>query len=185
LAVDPIGDALLSLARREAGSRVVSVDPNLRPAMVGALDGWRARIDDFARCAAIMKLSEEDLVTGWDARESADCLAAAWLSNGVNLVVMTEGARGATAWWAGGKASVTGRTVAMVDTVGAGDSFHAALLGRLWQRGLLRREALAKLDQPAVEDALGYAIAAASITCGRRGADVPRRVEVEAMMGAA
>ena len=61
-----------------------------------------------------------------------------------------------------------GRPVAVVDTVGAGDTFHAALLARLRQRGLLRREAVASLDEAALRDVLRYAVAASGVTCARR-----------------
>jgi len=69
----------------------------------------------------------------------------------------------------------------VVDTVGAGDTFHAALLARLRARGLLRREAIAALDAAA----LRYAVAAAGVTCGRCGADLPAAAEVAAALAEA
>jgi len=70
----------------------------------------------------------------------------------------------------------------VVDTVGAGDSFNAGLLARLAQRNLLRNDAVKKLDAVSIEDAVRYGTIAASMTCGRQGANLPRRVEVEAAM---
>ena len=88
----------------------------------------------------------------------------------------------ATAYHAAGMFHEPGRPVAVADTVGAGDTFHAALLARLRQRNLLRRDALAALDAAAVRDALRYAAAAAAVTCARRGADPPNADEVRAAL---
>ncbi len=184
LAIEPIGSTLLALAQRERQLRVISLDPNLRPAMVGSLEIWRERFENVARCATIIKLSEEDLMLGWGPHADIEVLVGNWLANGVSLVAMTKGASGATAWWPGGQVTLPGRTVQVVDAVGAGDSFHAALLARMAQQGVLNRAALAKLDIPEVEDAIRYANAAAAFTCSRRGADLPRRAEVEAALNA-
>ena len=178
LAVEPVGSALLALAEREAGRAVISLDPNLRPSLVGDLAAWRQRFDRFVRTAAIVNLSREDLAAAYGAADPA-VLAAGWFFEGVLLVVVTDGEKGATAYHRDWTMHRPGRPVAVVDTVGAGDTFHAALLARLAQRGLLTRVALASLDDAAVADLLDYAVAAASITCTRRGADLPRAAEVE------
>jgi fructokinase len=182
MAVEPVGSTLLALAEREGARRVVSLDPNLRPVLVGDLGRWRARFDRFLRTAAIVKLSEEDLQAGFGAEADPADLARRWLAAGPSLVVLTQGAAGATAFHACGSFQEPGRPVEVADTVGAGDTFHAALLARLRQRGLLRREALAALDPTALRDALRYAAIAAGITCTRRGADLPRAAEVEAAL---
>ena len=177
LAVEPVGNALMSLAEREAQRTVVALDCNLRPALVGPLDSWRQRIESFARCASIIKLSDEDFAGGWSGIAQPDDLAAHWLQLGVKLVIMTRGAHGATAWHRSGRVTVPGHPIDVVDTVGAGDSFQAALLARLAYKGAL--SSLASLDQGSLVDALRYANLAASITCGRRGADLPRRGEID------
>ncbi len=101
---------------------------------------------------------------------------------GIGLVVLTTGEKGAMAWSVRGSAVQAGQRIDVADTVGAGDTFHAALLARLRQRGLLRREALAALDAEALGDVLRYGTFAAGITCSRRGADLPRAAEVEAAL---
>ena len=176
LAVEPVGTALMSLAQREAGRTVIALDCNLRPALVGRLDAWRQRIESFAHCASIIKLSDEDFAGGWTDGAKPDELAAHWLQLGVKLVIMTHGARGATAWHRSSRVAVPGLTVEVVDTVGAGDSFQAALLARLAYKGWL--SCLATLDESSLVDVLSYANLAASITCARRGADMPRRSEI-------
>jgi fructokinase len=181
LAVEPVGSALLALVERVGASAVVSLDPNLRPSIVGALEAWRRRFDRFVHTAAIVKLSREDLVTAYGQADPA-MLAAGWFSLGVLLVVVTDGEKGVTAYHRDCTMHRPGRKIAVVDTVGAGDTFHAALLARLAQRGLLSCAALATLDAAALTDLLDYAGAAASITCTRQGADMPRAVDVEEVL---
>jgi fructokinase len=69
----------------------------------------------------------------------------------------------------------------VIDTVGAGDTFQAALLTGLAERGLLTRAALAALSADDLASVLAFATEAAAITCSRRGADLPRRGELPAV----
>jgi fructokinase len=107
-------------------------------------------------------------------------LAAHWLESGVKLVVVTRGAQGAWAWTATAHVAAPPVRVAVVDTVGAGDTFQAALLATLAERGLLTRDALDGLSADTLQQVLGFAAQAAAITCSRRGADLPRRAELPA-----
>jgi fructokinase len=66
----------------------------------------------------------------------------------------------------------------VVDTVGAGDTFQAALLTWLQENGSLSAQGLGELSSANLELALHFAARAAAITCSRRGADLPRRAEL-------
>lgn len=68
--------------------------------------------------------------------------------------------------------------MAVIDTVGAGDTFQAALLAWLAERDRLSSDGVGSLDEASLRDLLGFASRAAAITCSRRGADLPRRHEV-------
>jgi fructokinase len=68
--------------------------------------------------------------------------------------------------------------VEVVDTVGAGDTFQAALLAQLSRTGRLSRGALEAMDSGAVRELLRFAAAAAAVTCSRQGADLPYADEV-------
>ena len=83
-----------------------------------------------------------------------------------------------------GSVAVAARTAAICDTVGAGDSFHAALLAQLARSGRLRRDAIAALALPEIEELLRYAAAAAAITVSRRGADLPMAAEIASALAA-
>jgi fructokinase len=68
-----------------------------------------------------------------------------------------------------------------VDTIGAGDSFSAALIDARWERGRLgagSRTAVRGLDVAAWTDVLRHAVAAAAVTVTRAGADPPTRAEL-------
>jgi fructokinase len=66
--------------------------------------------------------------------------------------------------------------IEVVDTIGAGDAFGAALLAWLHDHDVVRPDLA--LDRDQLEDALRYACLAAAITCSRAGADPPWRWEL-------
>ncbi|MGO4173182.1 carbohydrate kinase family protein [Bosea sp. TAF32] len=182
MAAEPVGPSLAALAEREKGRRFISVDPNLRPTAPGGLAGWHMAAERFYRAANLIKASEEDVRIGWDGQVTITEAAAYWLDLGAQLVVITEGERGATAFSSAGRISVPGRPVTVCDTVGAGDAFHASLLARLAQTGRLHPSALAELDIASVRELLVYASAAAALSVTRRGAVLPTAAEVEALL---
>lgn len=178
LAVEPVASAHLALARREAGSRLISIDPNLRPTLTPDLADWRQRFAAFLPCVGIIKASDEDLGVAFPGMSHRE-LVEGWFAAGVELCVITQGSKGAVAWRQGMDPIVeAGRPVEAVDTVGAGDSFHAALLARLDQCGRLSREGLSALDDAQLSEVLAFAVTAAAITCSRLGADPPRLSEM-------
>jgi fructokinase len=181
MAVEPVGTTLAALAQREHGRRVISVDPNLRPSVVGDMQAWATAAERFYRTATIIKASDEDIRVAWSGRRSIAEAAAYWLGCGASLVVVTEGAKGAAAFSAAGHVSVPGRSVVVQDTVGAGDTFHAALLAQLARTEKLTPKAIATLELADLRDLLAYATAAAAITVSRSGADLPTAAEVDAI----
>jgi fructokinase len=109
---------------------------------------------------------------------SPDDFAATALRQGVHLVVVTRGAEGSVGWTATARASMPTVRVEVIDTVGAGDTFQAALLAWLAEHGKLSAAALSVLSGAELQSALAFAARAAFITCSRRGADMPRRSEL-------
>lgn len=178
LAVEPVATAHLALARRETGRRLISIDPNLRPMVTPDIDRWRHQFSALLPCAGIIKASDEDLGIAFPGTAHRD-LVAGWFAAGVTLCVITQGADGASAWRPGREPIVVGgRDVELVDTVGAGDSFHAALLASLHRVDALSRQAIAALDDAHLSDALAFGVTASAITCTRLGADPPRSAEL-------
>ncbi|WP_306029767.1 carbohydrate kinase [Stappia sp. MMSF_3263] len=177
--VPTIGDTLLSLAAREHGRRMIAYDPNIRPTVVADLDAWRNRISVLLPHVDLLKISAEDVETLYP---GADPLALArdWLEHGPALVVITRGGDGALGVTARTVASDQGQRVTVADTVGAGDTYQAALLARLGETVGRTRAALKGLDAETLAGLLAYAGRAAAITCTRRGADLPRRADLAA-----
>ena len=66
----------------------------------------------------------------------------------------------------------------MADTIGAGDTFHGALLTFLHDREIFSREAVAALDRETLEELGAFANKAAGINCHRSGANPPTRAEM-------
>jgi fructokinase len=129
--------------------------------------------------ASIVKASDEDLALLYGARDPI-AVARDWLARGPRLVIVTRGADGPLAAFGASVIERPAPRVDVVDTVGAGDTFHAALLGWLEAKNLLTRAGVAGLGAADVAAALDFAAAAAAIVCTRRGADPPTWGEVEA-----
>jgi fructokinase len=173
LVLEPMASTIAALINREHDQRLVMVDPNIRP---GATPG-RTRLDRVISQSTIVKASDADmawLYPGLDLRAGARAL----LSRGPRLVVVTLGAEGAFGVTAEDYVQVPAPAVEVVDTIGAGDAFGAALLAWLHDRDRLRRDL--RLSSEELRDALTFACMVASITCTRAGADPPRREELEA-----
>jgi fructokinase len=179
LAIDPPAAAYEALLEREAGRRTIVLDPNVRPAVFGDQASYRARFERIAGLATIVKLSEDDAAWIYPELELADILERV-RSLGPRLVAITMGTHGAVAASADGYARVPAVPVTVADTVGAGDSFGAALLAALAARNALVLETTSVFDDALLEDALLYAVTAAAITCTRTGAVPPSLEEIDA-----
>jgi fructokinase len=160
---------------------VIAYDPNIRLNVEPDIARWRSTLQWMLPRTHLLKVSDEDLGLLYPGAAPAE-LAAQWLAAGVRLVVVTRGGEGAWAWTAAHHLAAPPVKVAVVDTVGAGDTFQAALLTALAERSLLTAQALEQISAEALGAVLGFAAQAAAITCSRRGADLPRRAELPAQV---
>jgi fructokinase len=177
MVVEPTASTQRALIEREWQRSVVAYDPNVRLNVEPDVQRWRDTLAWMLPRTALLKVSDEDLGLLFPGAEPA-ALAQNWLAQGVGLVVVTRGSQGAWAWTPQHHVVAAPVPVQVVDTVGAGDTFQAALLTALAERALLRREALPGLSRDDVDAVLRFAAQAAAITCSRRGADLPRRGEL-------
>ena len=143
------------LMRRECGSRVISLDPNVRPSLYSDRQLYRERIEDLLHFATLVKVSQEDLAWLYPDDYYMD-IADRWLSSGPLLVAVTLGSEGAVALSRQAVVNAPGVRVDVADTVGAGDAFTSALLARLDSNGLLTRDALGSLSSESLEDAISF-----------------------------
>jgi len=178
LVVEPVGSALRALAARERERRLITYDPNVRLNVEPDLAHWRAVVEQMVSIAHLVKVSDEDLGLLFPA-ETPEQVAARWLSQGASLVAVTRGRHGASAWTRNAQANAPSPETRVVDTVGAGDTFQAAMLTWLDEHDALTPEALGSLDASSLDALLRFAARAAAITCSRRGADMPRRAELD------
>ena len=173
---EPVGSTIEELVRREHGRRVVALDPNIREVLIDDVRKHRDRLLSLAHMATLVRLSEEDLL--WMIPDVPMEDAAKELLVGETLLVaVTRGAEGSFALGPGWEAAAPAVPVEISDTVGAGDSFHAAVLVWLEEKDRLSRDALARMDAEEGHAMLAFAGGVAAITCGRRGADPPTRGE--------
>ena len=175
LVLDPMAKSLAALVRREHGRRLVMLDPNIRPVLTTDPQ-YRPRLDSLISQSTIVKASDADLdwlFPGLDRMAAARAL----LARGPKMVVVTLGAKGAVGVTASAEVRVPAPAVRVVDTIGAGDAFGAALLAWLHDHGRLSRDL--RLDREELRAALEFACLVASITCTRPGADPPRRAELK------
>ncbi|SEI21030.1 carbohydrate kinase family protein [Pseudomonas asplenii] len=175
LVVQPIADTLLALVRRESGRRLITLDPNVRLNPQPDIELWRQRIAELAAHADMIKVSDEDLGLLYPDREPQD-IARQWLEQRCQLVFLTRGSQGASVYSRHhGHWSVPAREVRTADTVGAGDTFQAALIAWLTEQQLDSVDGLERLEKVQIEAMLNFAVSAAAITCGRVGPDLPYR----------
>ena len=177
MVVEPVASTQRALVEREHTRSLVAYDPNIRLNVEPDLQRWHAALQWMLPRTHLLKLSAEDLDLLFPGA-SPDALAHEWLAQGVACVVVTQGSGGASVWRAGEHWHVAPVLVQLMDTVGVGDIFQAALLAGLAERGVHSGEMLRRMPGSALRQTLEFAARAAAITCSRRGADLPRRNEL-------
>lgn len=175
------GDAeVMRLLEAISADTTISYDPNVRPSIVPDRAFARARAEESVRLADVVHASDEDVAWLYPDRPLLESLQA-WQEMGPAFVVMTRGAEDIVAVTAHGVVERPIVPVEVADTVGAGDSFTAALLAALDDRSLLgarNRARLHAMDPADVQSVLIYASRASAITASRPGADPPTRAEL-------
>jgi len=178
----PPGDAkILELARRlrGRGDALITYDPNVRPGLLADHRHGQRVVERAIGLAHLAKASTDDVAWLYPDR-APDEVARHWLRLGASVVVITS-SDGAAAYTAeGGPVRRPALDIAVVDTVGAGDSFTAGLIGSLIKAGQHPPAVLARYPADQLSGALDDAILVASINCERRGNDPPTAADVAA-----
>lgn len=162
--------SLLEQAHREC---MVTYDPNIRPALLGSHAEALQIFENLVPLTDVVKLSDEDALWLYPGKQLEDT-AARILELGADLAVVTTGSQGSLLRTASTQLSVPSVPTDVADTIGAGDSYMAALILGLLIRG---SAGLA----PSVLEIIGRtASVAAAITVSRPGANPPTLEELEA-----
>ena len=151
----------------------VSLDPNVRPSLVGEPDVYRQRIKRLMTKVDILKLSDEDLL--WLFNENTDessALSELRAIANAELLILTRGSKGSSIWhndkWYAAPAYPVDK---LSDTVGAGDTFMASVLVWLTKNENMKR--LGALELKEKQDLQYYAGKAASLNCKKQGCNPP------------
>ena len=175
--------ALLERMNREGVA--VSIDLNIRLGASVDTRAYIAGVRSLLPFADIDKASIEDLQALELSQETAASVSIARGEMKSGLLVLTKGEDGAALHFDDG--SIEQNTVhadPLIDTVGAGDTFHSAFLARLLRTHRLSLPAQ-DIARDALTEALRYASAAAAINLARSGCSPPHQLEVDAWLHSA
>jgi fructokinase len=169
----PGSDVVHDVVSRLHGSTLVTYDINARPVITGSGPDLLARVERVVESSDLVKASDEDLAALYPELDLADA-AHGLLEQGPSAVVVTRGEQGAVWFSRDRRVEVSATPVPVADTIGAGDTFAAALVDGVLGRG----GDLASLDDAAVREVLTRAVRAAAVTVSRPGADPPYASEL-------
>jgi fructokinase len=172
--------AVLVQRMRIAGSMFLSYDPNIRPDLFTDRSEALPMVERSIGAAHLTKASTEDIEWLYP-DQSLVAVARRWLDLGTELVVITRGGDGLSAFnLAQGRVDQPGVPVTVVDTIGAGDACMAALLDGFSRQGSARPRELVTVSTDRLKQVLSHAALVAAMTCARPGADPPTAAEVAA-----
>lgn len=185
LLLEPGATTYETMLRRHARRGGLTVlDPNIRPVLVSDPDAHRARFASWLPDIGLLKLSDAD--ARWLGGLAADAgpaaavdLVRSWLARGPAAAVITRGADGLAAIAGTGEmVEVPAAPATVVDTIGAGDTVHGALLYWLHRAGVTGPDGLRAVGADAWREALTFAARAAAVTVSRAGAEPPYAAEM-------
>lgn len=166
---------------KEDKGALVSIDPNIRAPFIKDRAAYLARLDRMLATADVVKLSDEDLEWISPDLSLGDAAKALKAKSAAKLFVLTKGAEGAVALFKGEEFDVAPQPPEqMGDTVGAGDTFMATMLGELDRRGALKADLIETLSVDDMKAALNRCAKAAGINVSRHGCNPPTLAELNA-----
>jgi fructokinase len=170
--IEPGASVLFKWAQSVANVAPIVFDPNIRPAVLGDRGEYVKKIERWVAISTAVKVSDEDLNWLYPSK-AIDEIVNEWLEVGVEIVVVTLGDKGITAYRENEQISVDVVKVDVADTVGAGDTVGAVLVEAIVNNGL------DKLTGEVLKSMLNRAVKAAAITVSRTGANPPSKEEID------
>lgn len=175
-------------------SVTISHDINIRAALGFERNHERLRVERLNDISHIIKASDEDIHWLYDMQpgDDVDKIVWKWIGESGRHVFITRGGDGVSVYRLATDGSrvrfdVASRKIDVADTVGAGDTFCANLLGQLSDVDALGSDAfdrLQNLSDDILREFVRVAGVAASITCERSGAEPPTKSELDAVLAA-
>ena len=179
LVLEPGATALETLMKRESRRRVLTLDPNVRPALISNAEIYRQRFSEWVSLVDILRLSQVDMEYLYPDKSIEDLLPE-WFGAGLSLIILTRGEEGSSGYLPNGtQVFAPAPKVAVKDTVGAGDTYFSAALAYLYDHGkLTHRKLVSQMTAAELEACLKFAAKAAAINCTREGANPPYKSEM-------
>ena len=186
MAMQPSSAVIEKWARDHFNQKSVTIshDINMRPALGFDAAEERVRVERLNQISHIIKASDEDIewLYGLDKGADVDGIVADWIGDTERVVLVTRGADGTSIYRnRTARIDVPSRKINVVDTVGAGDTFCANLLGQLSDADALGSDPFDRLENLSDADLHEYvrvAAVAASITCERAGCEPPTSADL-------
>jgi len=173
-------------------SVTISHDINMRPALGFKAEEERVRVERVNQMSHIIKASDEDIEWLYSLEAGADIdeIVWQWIGDTGRHVFVTRGSEGVSIYRLGEgeirvRLDVPSRKINVVDTVGAGDTFCANLLGQLSDIDALGTDPfdrLSNLSAEVLSEFVRVAGVAASIACERAGAEPPTLSDLNAVL---
>lgn len=190
MAMQPSSSVIEKWAREHFAQNSVTIshDINMRPALGFDAAEERVRVERLNQISHIIKASDEDIEWLYGLEEGADvdAIVANWIGDTERVVLVTRGASGTSIYRKRtARVDVPSRKINVVDTVGAGDTFCANLLGQLSDADALGSNPFDRLENLRDEDLREYvrvAAVAASITCERAGCEPPTAADLSTVL---
>jgi fructokinase len=189
MTMEPVASSIESLVfdavRQVDAAPVISFDPNIRHFMIPDRDRYLKRFEKWIAVSTIVKISAVDFEFIYPELSLNNALQKT-LDMGPRLVLTTLGPDGAVGWLRRNDGSILRISapvinLPVVDTIGAGDTFHGAFLAYLEIHGKMSPSLIPLLSEKELYDTLFFANKAASIVCSRNGAEPPVMAEVKCL----
>lgn len=173
----PGARAVLETLRNARATALLTYDPNIRPSIIEGREATVPFAEEYVKIVDLIKVSDEDLEWLYPGRPLEEIIEHWFALGSVQVIVVTQGSKGPTAWTRSGhRINRQPNDVTVVDTVGAGDSFMGALIDAMWRRGLTHRsgaDRLGLLDADDIGAILDESNLVADVTVSRAGANPP------------
>ncbi len=182
LSMEPCGSTISEFLLNTPKNLLLSFDPNIRPSLVPNRDKYMERFKKLCKISSILKLSDEDLLWLYPELET-DTAIDILLELGVSLIALTTGKTGASLINKNNRVISPLFDLPVADTIGAGDTFHGAMLSYLYKQNWMDRNTLNNLTKDQLNTIGNYANKAAGINCSRSGANPPTEMEMDKNWG--
>ena len=179
MAMEP-GNLVIENWARELKEITISHDINIRSALGFDPTKEKERVERTNKFSHIIKASDEDIEWLYQGQRNIDEVAQEWARDN-KIILITRGADGVSIFRNEERMDVPSRKINVVDTVGAGDTFCANLLGQLQDNNYLGKD-LTQIPSEQLKNFVYISGIAASITCERAGCEPPTQEDLKAVL---